>query len=70
MTAQPLFVTDLDAAALNLRPGSFPRTLEWDDRIWVRDTPKLSPEGDVEAYHYVVKGQPEFPEVLCIWGVE
>lgn len=63
-----MFITDLDGATLNLRPGVFPRSVEWDDRIWQRDVAKLNDEGVVEAYHYVVKGRPDYPEVLCVWG--
>lgn len=63
-----IYVTDIDASDLALPPGRWPLVVSHDAREWLLDTPKFSPSGTLEAYHYVPKEDADVPRVLCVWN--
>lgn len=67
-----VYVSDVDASTLGCRhrcrAGKFPEMLEWDDRLWERESPKFNPDGEVEAFAYTAANDPDYPEVLMVWN--
>lgn len=62
---------DLEASGLGWRPGQWPEQMVWQNRHWVRESPKFGPSGALEAFTYATVDTDAVPEVqmrLVIWN--
>jgi hypothetical protein len=62
------YIEDVDAADLGLPVGRWPLVIGYENREWILDTPMLSPQCELEAYHYVPREDADFPMVLRVWN--
>lgn len=64
-----IYVSHVPCDAMNLQARTFPRQVEWDDRLWLRDVAAETDDaGYPTAMYYVLRDDNDLPEILCLWG--